>query len=223
MREGMFVRSFGCDAILFDLDGVLVDSTAVVVRIWSKWAERRGIEADRIMEVAHGRRTAETIGLVAPHLDAEAETEELGRIEIEDLEGILGIEGASELLASLPEDGWTVVTSGPRALATRRLEHVGLPVPKRFVAAEDVEEGKPHPEAYLKGAEIMGVPAEACAVIEDAPSGVRAARAAGMTVVAVATTHGRDELFEADAVVDALAGIHLSTGSGPRFELRAPD
>lgn len=218
------VRSFGCDGVLFDLDGVLVDSTRVVVRIWSDWGERRGIEAERILEVAHGRRTTETLRLVAPHLDAEAETEELERMELEDLDGVLEVKGAKELLSSLSEDGWTVVTSGPRALATRRIEHVGLPLPKRFVAAGDVKDGKPHPEAYLKGAEVLGVHPEACVVIEDAPSGIRAGKAAGMTVIAVATTHRGEDLSEADAVADSLADIRVipGAGGGPRFELRVP-
>lgn len=218
------MRSFGCGAILFDLDGVLVDSTRVVVRIWSEWAERRGIEAERILEVAHGRRTAETIRLIAPELDAEAETRDLERVEIRDLDGVLEVEGAHELIASLPKDGWSVVTSGPRLLATRRLEHVGLPLPERFVTAEDVTEGKPHPEAYLKGAEIVGVRPEDCVVIEDAPSGIRAGKAAGMTVVAVATTHSGEDLVEADAVAGSLAEIQVvpGAGGGTRFELRVP-
>ena len=218
-----FVRSFGCNAFLFDLDGVLVDSTAVVERIWSEWAERRGIEAERIMEVAHGRRTLETIRLVAPELDAEAETTELERLEVENLDSVLAVEGALELISSLPHDGWTVVTSGPRALAARRLEHTGLPVPDHFITAEDVEEGKPHPEAYLKGAEILDVSPESCVVIEDAPSGIQAGKAAGMTVVAVATTHDRDELSGADAVVNSLMEIGVSTGSRMHFELRLPE
>ena len=216
------MRSFGCEAVLFDLDGVLVDSNLVVVRTWSKWAERRGIEVGRILEVAHGRRTAETVRLVAPDLDAEAEAAELERMEVEDLDGVLEIEGAIQLLASLPEDGWTVVTSGPRAMAIRRMEHVGLPLPERFVTAEDVKEGKPHPDAYLKGARILGIRPEACVVIEDAPSGVRSARAAGMTVVAVATTHGREDLAEADVVVGSLAEIQAVPGSGSRIELKVP-
>ncbi len=218
------MSSFGCDAILFDLDGVLVDSTRAVVRIWSEWAERKGIEAERVLEVAHGRRTIETVRLVAPHLDAEAETEELQRIEIGDLDGILEVEGALELVSSIPNDGWTVVTSGPRPLATNRLEHVGIPVPEHFVAAEDVTEGKPHPEAYLKGAEILGVSPEDCVVIEDAPSGIRAGKSAGMTVVAVATTHDEDDLSEADAIVASLTDIRVVTGTGgSRFEVRVRD
>ena len=218
------MSSFGCDAILFDLDGVLVDSTRAVVRIWSEWAEQKGIEAERVLEVAHGRRTIETVRLVAPHLDAEAETEELQRIEIGNLDGMLEVEGALELVSSIPDDGWTVVTSGPRPLATNRLEHVGIPVPEHFVAAEDVTEGKPHPEAYLKGAEILGVNPEACLVIEDAPSGIQAGKSAGMTVISVATTHDEDELSEADAVIASLMDLRVIPGSsGSRFEVKARD
>ena len=218
------MKSLGCEAVLFDLDGVLVDSTRAVVRIWSEWAKRQGIQAERILEVAHGRRTIETVHLVAPHLDAEEETRELERVEIGDLDGVLEVEGALELISSIPNDGWTVVTSGPRALATRRLEHAMLPRPVRFVAAEDVKEGKPHPEAYLKGAEILGVSPEDCVVIEDAPSGIRAGKSAGMTVVAVATTHDEDDLSEADAIVASLTDIRVVTGTGgSRFEVRVRD
>jgi sugar-phosphatase len=216
------VKTFKCDAILFDLDGVLVDSTAIVVRTWRDWAEDRDLDAERILEVAHGRRAAEVVRLFAPDLDADSEARKLERIEVEDLDGVLEIEGARELLSSLPTDGWTVVTSGTRSLASSRMQHVGLPLPERFVSADDVQNGKPHPEAYLKGAEILGVPPEACVVVEDAPSGVSSAKSAGMRVVAVTTTYREDDLTEADAVAPSLAGIRATprSDSGPRFELR---
>lgn len=227
VREEWIVRDFGCDAILFDLDGVLVDSTAVVVRTWRNWAGSRGLDAQSILEVAHGRRTAETIRLVAPHLDADSEAEDLERVAEGDLDGILEIEKARELLASLPQNSWAVVTSGARALATRRMEHTGLPLPDAFVTAEDVTHGKPHPEAYLRGAELLGARPEACVVIEDAPSGIRAAKSAGMRVVAVTTTYRREELSEADEVVESLALIRtavsraeLSADAGSRLTLR---
>ncbi|HZC14211.1 MAG TPA: HAD family hydrolase [Thermoleophilaceae bacterium] len=222
MTEREPVGTFECDAILFDLDGVLVDSQAVVVRTWQEWAVEKDLDAGRILEVAHGRRPAEVVRLFAPHLDADAEARELERMETNDLEGVLEIEGARELLSSLPADGWTVVTSGTRVLASGRMEHVGLPLPERFVSADDVENGKPHPEAYLKGAEILGVSPEACVVVEDAPSGVSSARSAGMRVIAVATTYREDDLHEADAVVASLTDIQATflDGSGPRFELR---
>jgi sugar-phosphatase len=219
------MKSFACEAVLFDLDGVLVDSTSVVVRAWREWAGRRGLDAERIIEIAHGRRTAETIRLIAPDLDAEAETRELEQAEAQDLEGVLEIAGALDLISSLPEGSWTVVTSGTRLLATSRMRHVGLPLPERFVTADDVANGKPHPEPYLTGAEILGVPPEACVVIEDAPSGVRAAKAAGMRVIAVATTYRAKDLSEADAVVDLLTQVRLTPRSdgGPHLELRVDD
>ena len=218
------MRSFGCDAVLFDMDGVLVDSTLVVVRIWTGWAKRRGFEVEDILKVAHGRRSAETVRLIAPDLDADAEARELEQEEVADLDGVREAEGALKLLSSLPGDRWTVVTSGARPLATRRLRHTGLPVPDRFVTSEDVENGKPAPEPYLRGAELLGAEPGACVVIEDAPLGIEAARAAGMTVVAVATTHDREDLSGADAVVGSLAEIQAGPGAdgARRLELRVP-
>ena len=207
------MRTLSCNGVLFDLDGVLVDSARVVVRTWHTWAGRRGLDAGRFIAIAHGRRPAETLRLVAPDLDAEAEAAELERIEVNDTDGILEVEGALELLGTLPEGSWTVVTSGSRALASGRMRHVGLPLPERFVTADDVENGKPHPEAYLKGAEILGVSPETCVVVEDAPAGVQSAKAAGMRVVGVATTHREEDLHEADLVVGALADVRVLTNS----------
>ena len=208
------MRTLDCDGVLFDLDGVLVDSARVVVRTWHTWARHKGLDAERFIEIAHGRRPAETLRLIAPDLDAESEAAELERLEVTDTDGILEVEGALELLGTLPEGSWTVVTSGSRALASGRMRHVGLPLPERFVTADDVENGKPHPEAYLKGAEILGTSPETCVVIEDAPAGVRSAKAAGMRVLAVATTHRDQELHEADVVVGALSDIRVLTQAG---------
>lgn len=204
------MRSFECKTILFDLDGVLVDSTPAVVNAWRRWAEARGIDPDHILEVAHGRRTIETIQIVAPELDADAEAHELESMEVENLEDVHQVEGARELLASLPEGRWAVVTSGTRPLATRRMEYMGLPIPAILVSAEDVNTGKPDPEAYLKGAHLAGVSPEECLVVEDAPSGVSAGKAAGMIVVAVATTHRDDELTNANAVTQSLSKLQVS-------------
>lgn len=221
-----WVEGFGCDAILFDLDGVLVDSTAVVVRTWREWAERRDLDAEYLLEIAHGRRAVEIVRHMTPGLDAETEVRELEGIEIQNVGEVLEIEGAAGLLSSLPQDGWTVVTSGTRPLAVGRMEHLGLPVPERIVTADDVANGKPHPEPYLKGAELLGARPEACMVIEDAPSGVRAARAAGMKVIAIAATYSEEDLSEADAVVGRLGEISVVRCPEPgvdgkgRFEVR---
>ena len=217
---------FACDAVLFDLDGVLVDSTAVVRQTWRRWADERGFDAERLIEFAHGRKAAETVRAVAPDLDPDSEVAALERAEAENIDGVLEVEGARELLSSLPPDAWTVVTSGTRSLARGRLVHLGLPVPERFVSADDVANGKPHPEAYLMGARTLSVSPGSCLVIEDAPSGVRAARAAGMRVVALATTYPTEDLREADVVTPALAGISVArhgARGGPRLVLSVPD
>ncbi len=213
-KTGVDMRVLECEGVLFDLDGVLVDSARVVVRTWHAWARTKGLDAERFLEIAHGRRPAETLRIIAPDLDTESEAAELERMEANDTDGILEVEGALELLASLPEGSWTVVTSGSRALASGRMRHVGLPLPERFVTADDVENGKPHPEAYLKGAEILGASPETCVVIEDAPAGLESAKAAGMRVVAVATTHREEHLQEADVVVGALSDIRVLTQAG---------
>ena len=220
-KTGVDMRILECEGVLFDLDGVLVDSARVVVRTWHTWARTKGLDAERFIEIAHGRRPAETLRIIAPDLDAESEAAELERIEVDAADGILEVEGALELLATLPEGSWTVVTSGSRALASGRMRHVGLPLPERFVTADDVGNGKPHPEAYLKGAEILGASPETCVVIEDAPAGLQSAKAAGMRVVAVATTHREEDLHEADVVVGALSDIRVLTqagdgGNGPK-------
>lgn len=207
---------FGCDAALFDLDGVLVDSTPSVERVWREWADLHSLDVADILAVAHGRRTAETISLVAPHLDAAAEAKRLETREIEDTAAVLPIEGAAALLETLPSERWAVVTSGTRALAHARLRACGLPIPQTFVGAEDVQRGKPDPECYLRGARLLGVRPDRCVVVEDAPSGVAAGRAAGATVIAVTTTHRAPELSDANAVAETVGSlqVRLDTNTG---------
>jgi mannitol-1-/sugar-/sorbitol-6-phosphatase len=141
------------------------------------------------------------------------EARELERIELEDAANVLRVEGASDLLAAFPAESWAIVTSGTRAIATARMRHTGLPIPRVVVSAEDVENGKPAPECYLKAAELLGISPENCVVVEDAPPGIRAARSAGMAVVAVATTHPASELSDADAVAHALSSVSLGENS----------
>ena len=216
---------FGCEAVLFDLDGVLVDSTASIERTWRIWAERHGLDAAEIVEFAHGRRSEETLRSFASYLDADAEARELERIELEDAANVLKVEGATDLLDALPAESWAIVTSGTRAIATARMRHTGLPIPRVVVSAEDVENGKPDPECYLEAAELLGVAPENCVVVEDAPPGIRAARSAGMMVVAVPTTHPASELSEADAVAQALSSLSpdengTTADGGVRLELQ---
>jgi sugar-phosphatase len=210
---------FSCSAILFDLDGVLVDSTRAVDREWRDWARRKGVDGDAVMAIAHGVRTIEVIRRVAPHLDADAEAWEIENEEASDQQGVRVMPGAVALVNSIPEGRWGVVTSGTRLLASARLRFCGLPVPNVLVTADDVEHGKPHPEPYLKGAEKLGFKPADCLVIEDAPAGIRAARAAGMKVIGMASTYPASKLGEADAVVTGLGQIQVSADGGTRLSI----
>jgi|SRR5580692_10850357 mannitol-1-/sugar-/sorbitol-6-phosphatase len=201
---------FECAAILFDLDGVLVDSTRSVERQWRIWAREMGIEGDKVTTVAHGVRAVEVIRTVAPHLDAEAEVRKLESREAEDLDGVSAMPGAIELVRAVPEGRWGVVTSGTRHLATKRLRLFGIPIPKVMVTADDVAKGKPDPAPYLRGAELLGVHPSECLVIEDAPAGIKSARAGGMKVIGLTSTYPAAALGEADAVVKKLSQLQVS-------------
>lgn len=190
-----------CAAFLFDLDGVLVDSRAVVERTWRRWARRHQLDPEMLIRVAHGRRTRETLQAVVPHLNLDSEVAWLDAAELADLEGLVAIEGAARLLGGLPATAWAVVTSGGRALARRRLESAGVPVPNVLVAGEDVTHGKPAPDGYRLGAKRLGRSPDSCLVFEDAPPGVAAGRAAGAGVVALTTTHSAEQVADADAVI----------------------
>src|SRR4030088_1135325 len=207
--------TLNCSAILFDLDGVLVDSTGSVDRQWRAWAREQGIDEQKVIDVAHGVRTVEVIRRVAPHIDAATEVLRLEQREADDHDGVFVMPGAVELVRSIPEGRWGVVTSGTRLLASARLQWAGLPLPRVLVTAEDVTHGKPHPEPYLKGAQIIGAKPEECLVIEDAPAGIHSAHAGGMKVVGLTSTYGVRELQEADAVVKKLAHVQVQKdGSG---------
>ena len=211
--------SFICTAILFDLDGVLVDSTKSVEREWRVWAKEHGIDGDAVMAIAHGVRSREVIKAVAPHLDAEMEALKLENREASD-DGLVVMPGAIELVHSIPKDSWGVVTSGTRRLASARLRLAGVPDPKVLVAADDVSNGKPHPEPYLKGAERLGVKPEECVVIEDAPAGIQAAHAAGMKAIGLASTYPGAALTEADAVIQRLNQIRVAVEGERRLILK---
>jgi sugar-phosphatase len=189
------------------MDGVLVNSGNAVERVWRKWALAHNLDPAYVVEHAHGRRSAETLRVVAPELEADQENLKVEQMEIEDKEGVVAVPGAIELLSSLPQDRFTIVTSATPALAFARLQHVGIPVPNRFISADDVVHGKPSPEPYLKGAALLGFAPEDCLVFEDTPAGIRAAKAAGMRVIALQTTYPTEELTAADAIVKSLAEV----------------
>jgi mannitol-1-/sugar-/sorbitol-6-phosphatase len=207
--------SFRCSAILFDLDGVLLDSTLAVAEQYTNWALEHGLDPGEVMKAAHGVRTVEVVQRVAPHLDPVAETK-----KIEDREAVatnvVAMPGAVELLSSIPRGKWCVVTSGTRFLATTRMRNFGIPLPDVLVTADDVKNGKPDPEPYRKGADLLKVNPANCLVVEDAPAGIRSAHAAGMKVISMPTTYPAAELHEADAIVSGLPRIKVSLdGAGP--------
>jgi mannitol-1-/sugar-/sorbitol-6-phosphatase len=212
-----------CRAVLFDLDGVLIDTTPIITEAWTTWADDKGLDARKVLEVAHGRRSVEVIAAVAPDLVAETEARDLEELEEKRAQKIVSIEGAADLLSGLPPESWAVVTSAGRPLALHRMSLAGLPEPKTLVSADEVNEGKPHPEGYLAAADRLGVAPEDCVVIEDAPAGIDAAHAAGMKVIAVLTTFEADDLSDADAVVETLLDVKVGSvkrdDGGTRIEL----
>jgi mannitol-1-/sugar-/sorbitol-6-phosphatase len=193
------------DAVLSDLDGVLANSVAVVEAAWSWWAERVGVDAERLLTEIHGVRAEETVARVVREqgltVDLDAEVAAIEARELELIAGTKPIAGAVAFAAAIPPERFAVVTSGSRAIASARLRTVGVPLPRDFVTADDVTAGKPDPEAYLAAARGLGVPADRCLVLEDSPAGIAAGRAAGATVVGVATTHATSALAAADVVV----------------------
>jgi sugar-phosphatase len=208
----------GCDAILSDLDGVLIDSSASIERHWRAWAPRHGLDLARILAVAQGLRTIETMRRVAPDLDWEAEAAAFTAGEVADTEGVRPIAGAAELLAGLPRDGWALVTSATRDLAEARLRRAGLPLPGLMITADDVTQGKPAPECYLLASRSLGVPPQACIVLEDSPAGIEAGQRAGMRVVAVAATSPRTAIA-AEAVVADLRALRCCVPPPEGFRL----
>ena len=163
------------------------------------------------MAIAHGVRTIEVIRRVAPHLDAEAEAAAIENHEAHDQRGVVVMPGASELVKAIPSGRWGVVTSGSRLLAANRLRHCGLPVPEVLVTSDDVTNGKPDPEPYLKGASLLGFSPQECLVIEDAPAGIQSAKAGGMKVIGLASTYPADKLEAANNVVQTLGRIQINS------------
>ena len=193
------MNSIRCRGVLFDLDGVLVDSTPAVARVWGWWAREHGFNADEVVQQAHGRPSIATIRELLPSGDHEAENREVERREIEDITDVIPLPGALQLLGALPLDRWAIVTSCTRRLAEVRVAAARLPKPRYLVTSNDVRRGKPDPEPYVKAARMLAVPAEECVVVEDAPAGIRAGKAAGARVVALRTTAREAELGDAGA------------------------
>lgn len=222
----LLFMEISCDGLLFDLDGVLIDSTPAVARVWTKWALAHGFNPEETVRIAHGRPSIATIRELLPNSDHVKENQVVLRGEIEDTEGVVPLPGACDLLSSLPLDRWALVTSCERPLAEVRLRAGGLPVPQKMVTSNDVRIGKPDPEPYLKGAALLGVPASKCVVFEDAPAGIRSGKSAGARVVALRTTASDFELENAGAdwIITGYSELALTNAdhgsSGIRLQFR---
>ena len=205
--------------ILFDMDGVLISSIGSVRRCWRLWAKHYEIPNADTYEVPHGMRAIEIVRLLRPDIDAQEGLRYIEDLEVKDVSDLVVLPGVKALLASLPADRWAIVTSATRRLLVGRLEAAGLPAPSRIISADDVERGKPDPEPYRKGAELLGFEPKECLVVEDAPSGVGAGKAAGSRVLAVLGTHSAEDLRAADWVVASLEGLAV-TANQDGLELR---
>lgn len=210
-----------CSALLFDLDGVLIDSTPAVARVWRRWAVDHGLDPETVVRMAHGRPSRSTIRELLPGADIDGEDREVERREMEDLDGVVLLPGAQQLLNSLPPERWTIATSCTRPLAEVRLRSAGLPIPRNMITSSDVKIGKPDPEPYLKAAAKLGFAASDCIVIEDASAGVRSGKAAGSRVIAFLTTMIRRDLEDAGAdwIVQNCADITASSDGDGQLNL----
>jgi sugar-phosphatase len=200
-------------AILSDLDGVLVDSHDSIMRAWRWWGAEHDVEAAAIEGVQHGRPSGEIIALLAPALDAAAESRAIDLRQADDVEGVVALPGAHALLGGT--DPVAIVTSCTVPLATARLRATGLAVPEVLVTPERLSRGKPDPEGYLLAAHELGAAPGDCVVLEDAPAGIEAGRAAGMHVVGITTTHDPSELH-ADELAPSVAAWLASRNGAPR-------
>jgi sugar-phosphatase len=193
------------EAVLVDLDGTLVDSTAPVRRVWTAFAQRHGLDPDAVERFAHGRPSRDTVRALVPDADQEAEARVIEATELDDTSGVVALPGAAELLSiDLP---LAIVTSCSTALATARLDAASLEIPEVLVSSDGLKRGKPDPTCFVIAARRLGVDPKRCVVIEDAPAGIRAGRAAGAVVIAVRTTHADDQLGDADAIADDVAAL----------------
>jgi mannitol-1-/sugar-/sorbitol-6-phosphatase len=208
------------EAVIFDMDGTLIDSTPAVLRAWSTWADEHGLTSAEFVR-HHGVPSAGVVRAILPVDQQDAGIARINELELTDVAGIVVLAGAAEALAALVEAKNAIATSCTIPLAQARIRAAGLLPPSVLVTADDVARGKPHPDPFLAAAERLGVDPKRCLVVEDAPMGLEAARAAGCFTLAVVTTTPREDLH-ADAIVDDLSKVEFQPGSdGIRVRLRS--
>ncbi len=210
-----------CDAVLFDMDGTLIDSTLACEQLLRNWATRHNLSPDYVITLGHGRRNLDVVRELMPRLSVEDEAKRLDQKELEYRDGIFAISGALQLLSSLPADRWAVVTSASRVVAQMRFACAGLPTPRVLICSDDVNRGKPDPEGYLLAVKQLRVQPERCLVIEDTPAGLEAGRNCGIRVLGITTTFGSatlncDTITDFTAItasVDGNSGLTLEIGA----------
>jgi sugar-phosphatase len=205
--------------ILFDMDGVLISSIGSVVRCWQRWAAIYGIPDAETYMVPHGVRAVDIVKSLRPDIDPEEGLRTIEDMEVEDMADLTVLPGVKKLLEGLPLERWAIVTSATQRLLLARLKAAGLPIPERIISGDMVERGKPDPEPYRRGAELLGFRPGECIVVEDAPSGVGAGKAAGARVLAVLGTHTAEELKQADWIIASLEELTVTSGANG-LELR---
>jgi sugar-phosphatase len=215
-QEGTVIN---CKAILSDLDGTLVDSTVCVDYAVETWAEEHNLHLGELVQKAHGRRTIDIVKMFTPNLDVDAEVKHLEDLETSCTKGLVPIDGAAELVSRLSPHHFAVVTSGSHKLATHRLSHTKLPIPKVFITADDVTLGKPNPEPYLLASERLGLNPSDCLVFEDSPNGIKSAKEAGMRVVAIAVRSSDHDIAQADYIVHDMTWITVRVKPDTSLEL----
>lgn len=203
---------FTCKAVIFDLDGVLIDSDFIYERHWKRWAKQQNVSFEHILAIHHGRPAIRTMEIVAPHLDLEHEARLFNATLASDMnvDGVVAYDGSASLLDGLPLDRWAIATSAPRAIAVARLTYLGLPLPPVCITSDDVTRGKPAPDPYVFAARGLGQDPAGCMVVEDAPAGITSAKAAGARVIAISSTNPPDALRDADAIVDRLDNLEIT-------------
>lgn len=203
-----------CQGLLFDMDGILISSIPAVERAWAHWCGLRGVDFAYARSILHGCRAIDSVRRLRPNLDAQTEMKIIEDWEVSDGEGVRVLAGIPALLASLPRERWVVVTSATARLAPARMAQAGLARPPRLVSGDDIVQGKPHPEPFLRGAAVLGFEPSQCVVFEDSVSGVAAGRAAGCTVIATTFTNPAEKLAAADYILPDLAGIRATVLPG---------
>ena len=212
----MKIRTRG---LLFDMDGILISSIGSVERSWALWAKSRSLDVTDVIASNHGQRALDIVRKLVPPEEVDYEFKRIEDIEVADIEGLEVLEGVKPILESIPQKFWTIVTSATERLARVRLATGGIPVPHKFITSERVTRGKPDPEPYRKGAELLGLDPIDCLVIEDSASGARAGKGAGCRVLATLFSHRQDDLEAADYIVHSLADVSVRVLPG-NYELQ---